>query len=244
MRPLVLTKYHFASLWNWRTSYLGRFIEPVAYLLFLTAGLRSHLSESTDGYGGFALTGLTCLLAFRASTSAMSDVANDRKWGVFAIYTLQGGSARGYLLSIVLYGGAVFLGQFVLLAGCALLVFGADAPSLSRMAVSGAFGLLLMIGWTGVGAAVGGKVQSYATRDFLVTVTSLPVVFTAPLFYPIDGTSGFLRYLASAKPLTYQVAALRDVNAFTASGSVLWAAAGITLALVLLKRADRVSRER
>lgn len=244
MRPLVLTKYHFASLWNWRTSYLGRFIEPVAYLLFLTAGLRSHLSDSTNGYGGFALTGLTCLLAFRAATSAMSDVANDRKWGVFAIYTLQGGSPGGYLFSVVLYSTAVFLAQFVLLAAFAFLVYGADAPDFTSTTVSGVLGLLLVTGWVGVGAAVGGKVQSYATRDFLVTVTSLPVVFTAPLFYPIDSTAGFLSYLSAANPLTYQVGALREMNPFTTAGCALWATAGITLALVLLRRADRISRER
>lgn len=37
MRSLVLTKFHFLSMWNWRSVYFGRFIEPIAFLILLAA---------------------------------------------------------------------------------------------------------------------------------------------------------------------------------------------------------------
>ncbi|NUP73157.1 MAG: ABC transporter permease [Sinomonas sp.] len=244
MRSLILTKYHFASLWNWRSTYLGRFIEPVAYLLFLAASLGSHLREPTGGYGTFVLTGLVCLLSFRAATSSMSDVSNDRKWGVYAIYSLSGGGSLGYLLSVVLFALAVFLCQLVMLVFFGLLIFGEGVSSVNQALATSGKGLLLVGGWTGIGAAVGARVHSYSTRDFLVTITSLPVILAAPLFYPIDDSSGFVFYVASLNPLTYQVGWLRDSDPSTILFSALWAAAALLLAFFMLRGAERVSSER
>ncbi|MFZ7087648.1 ABC transporter permease [Curtobacterium sp. RRHDQ10] len=242
MRPLILVKYHFASLWNWRSSYLGRFIEPVAYLLFLATGLRSSLERTTGQYGLFVLTGMVCLLAFRAATASMSDVANDRKWGVFAIYTLQGGSVLGYVASVVVFACSVFLGQFVVLVACAFAAFGDAVPEAHTLFAEAGLGLLLVVGWCGLGASVGGRVDSYSTRDLLVTVTTLPVILAAPLFYPID--DGWLRWVAAVNPLTYQVGVLREASWLVAGATVLWTCFGVAVAVVSLRRAERVSRER
>lgn len=242
MRPLILAKYHFLSLWNWRTSYLARFIEPVAYLLFLSTGLRASLESRTGPYSAFVLAGMVCLLAFRAATASMSDVANDRKWGVFAVYTLQGGSVIGYVASILVFACSVFLGQFVLLTLCALLAFAGALPGPDVLVAQAGLGVLLVVGWCGFGAALGGRVDSYSTRDFVVTVTSLPVVLAAPLFYPIDG--GWLRIVAAVNPLTYQVHALRESSMIWLVALAGWAITGVAVAVVSLRRSERLSRER
>lgn len=242
MRPLILTKFHFASLWNWRNSYLGRFIEPVAYLLFLSAGLQGALEDRTGPYAEFILAGMVCLLSFRAATASMSDVSNDRKWGVFAIYVLQGGSTMGYMLSIVIFASSVFLGQLILLLLCSFLVFGGSAPDVGSMSSLAGLGILLVIGWSGFGAALGGKINSYAARDLVVTVTSLPVILAAPLFYPISG--GWLGIVAAFNPLTYQVEVLREPAAVWVLAVVAWAVVGFLLAVFALRRAESLSRER
>jgi len=242
MRPFILTRYHFASLWNWRTSYLARFIEPVAYLLFLSTGLRASLESRTGPYSEFVLAGMVCLLAFRAATASMSDVANDRKWGVFAMYTLQGGSTPGYIASILMFACTVFLGQFILLLLCSLLAFSGALPRPDVLLTQAAVGVLLVVGWCGFGVALGGRVDSYATRDFVVTITSLPVILAAPLFYPIEG--GWLQTVAAFNPLTYQVHALRSPTGPWLVTLVVWAIAGIAVAVFSLRRAERLSRER
>src|SRR5699024_12798161 len=73
-------------MWNWRAMYLGRLIEPIAYFAFLAPGVAGLSGGPLDEYMGFVLSGMACLLAFRAATNTLSDVANDRKWGVFAIH--------------------------------------------------------------------------------------------------------------------------------------------------------------
>lgn len=241
-RSIILIKFHLLSLWNWRTSYLGRFIEPAAYLLFLSTGLRYSLEGKVNSYSEFVLAGLVCLLAFRAATASMSDVANDRKWGVLALYILQGGSVAGYMISIVLFGILIFTAQFILLFLCSLLIF-SDAPiDIFRTLKLLGLGMLFVAGWCGFGAAIGGKIDSYAKRDFVVTITSLPVVFTAPLFYPIQGN--WLASLANFNPLTYQVNNLREPSVLGLAIAVCWAVVGILISIILLSKTSHLSHER
>lgn len=249
-QTLILTRYHFMSLWNWRSVYLGRLIEPVAYFAFLAVGIAGISARSgDDGYFGFVIVGMVCLLAFRAATSTLSDVANDRKWGVFAIFVMQGGGALGYLVSIVLVAVAVFLAQFAVLVVLATAITSSSdaAPSVGDLLWIVGSGLLVVVGWVGVGAAVGTRVKSYARRDFIVTVTSLPVVLAAPLFYPLDAAPAYLRAIAAINPLTYQAGWIREVGAdrvVAALGAGAWCVAALVLAVVLLRSSDRLSTER
>ncbi len=245
MRPFTLLEFHFFSLWNWRASYLGRFLEPIAYLAFLTAGLSRSVAVPDGDYLGFATAGLFCFIAFRSATSTVSDVANDRKWGVTAIYTLQGGSMAGYLASILMFGALVFAAQIIIVIAVGSALFGFAAIGGPPLLARAAMGLLLVAGWIGIGAAVAARVQSYAVRDLVITVTSLPVVLSAPLFYPLASVPPYLHAIALANPLTYQVGWMRSGPAGpTLLFATVWAVGALSLALVMLSRADRVSRER
>ncbi|MGV8912426.1 MAG: ABC transporter permease [Rhodoglobus sp.] len=244
MRPITLAKYHFLSLWNWRSSYIGRFIEPLAYLAFLAAGLSSSVVLPSGNYPEFVLAGMACIVTFRAATSSLSDVANDRKWGVFAIYSMQGGSTLGYLASILMFAGAVYAAQMTLLIALALALFGVSAFSVAALLGIFLLGLLVAVGWIGFGAAVGARVQSYSARDLIVTLTTLPVILAAPLFYPLDGAPTYLVWISRANPLTYQVGWMRTPEWESVALATMWAVAGIIVGVVALRSADRVSRER
>lgn len=243
---LILAKFHFYSLWNWRSVYIGRFIEPVAYLALLGGGLSASV-QTSGSYTDFILSGLICLVAFRAATSTVSDVANDRKWGVFAIFTMQGGSIGGYLVSLCIFAVCVFLAQVAVLISVALVLFGESDYSLLDFGAFALIGSLIVAGWVGFGASAGAKIQSYSKRDLIVTLTTLPVVLAAPLFYPVDSSPNYLRFISSVNPLTYQVGWIRgtDSSFFMSLGMAgVWAAVGLGLAFILLSSADKISSER
>ncbi|QSB04357.1 ABC transporter permease [Natronoglycomyces albus] len=250
IRTLSLVKYHWFSLWNWRHAYLGRLIEPVVFFVFLAAGVAgfvgSDSEDSFQAYLSFAMLGIACLVAFRAVTATLSDVANDRKWGVYAIFSMQGGSTIGYLLSIAIIACGLFLAQILILFGLYWLIGGNALGGIDFLRVVG-IGSLIVIGWVGVGTAIGTKVQSYARRNFLVTIISMPAVLAAPLFYPLESAPTYLRVIASFNPVTYQVGWLRldDMSLLMASGAALgWAVIGSALAGLFLARSDLLSPER
>ncbi|MEV8149242.1 ABC transporter permease [Arthrobacter sp. NPDC080073] len=247
MRSLVLTKFHFLSMWNWRSVYLGRFIEPIAFLILLGGGLSGSVATRAGSYPAFMLIGLICVVAFRAGTSTVSDVANDRKWGIFAIYVMQGGGIAGYLGSLVLFAVSVFLVQVLTLAGVASVLFGADVMQADQLFQLVALGIVIVVGWVGFGAAAGARIQSYSKRDLVITLTSLPVVLAAPLFYPLDSAPHYIKWLSAANPLTYQVAWLRAEGLEITRGygfAAAWCLTGLLLAFFLLRAADRISNER
>ncbi|RLP78087.1 hypothetical protein D9V32_01815 [Mycetocola tolaasinivorans] len=75
------------------------------------------LSRSGLNYPLFLLVGVLAILTFRAGTMAMSDVANDRKWGVLALAMLQGTSVRAFLGSTVVFGVLLYAAQAILVLG-------------------------------------------------------------------------------------------------------------------------------
>lgn len=246
MRTLVLTKYHALSMWNWRSMYLGRLIEPIAYFAFLAPGIAGMSGGPLDGYMAFVLSGMACLLAFRAATNTLADVANDRKWGVFAIYHMQGGGPVGYLVSLMAVSVALFTVQLVTLMLLAVLIGGSGTLTATTALWLLLGGGSVTAGWVGLGALVGSRLNSYAQRDLLITVTTLPVVLSAPLFYPLESVPGYLQAVAAANPLTYQVAWLR------LDGWAPWAALAACMAWVLvcgaaavtsLRTAEKITRE-
>ncbi|MEJ1113643.1 ABC transporter permease [Paenarthrobacter sp. CCNWLY172] len=248
IRSLILTKFHFLSMWNWRSVYIGRFIEPIAYLALLGGGLGGAMDLGEGNYSNFVLSGVICLVAFRAATAAVSDVANDRKWGVFAIFMMQGGRTSGYLFSLVTCAVLIFSAQVLLLVLVAWLIFGGGVFTALDMGAYLLIGALVVGGWVGFGAATGARIQSYSKRDLIVTLTTLPVVLAAPLFYPLDSAPAYIKLISALNPLTYQVGWLRMEDSqgwgVAVLAALVWCVVGLTLAHVLLRSAEKVSQER
>ncbi|MDK6907429.1 ABC transporter permease [Actinotignum timonense] len=246
-KSLILTKYHIASLWNWRGVYLGRIVEPLAYFVFLVVGISGMLGTAHSGsYLSYAFTGIVCLLTFRAFGYASSDVANDRKWGVYAIFMMQGGKVWTYLASIFAVISLVFLVQVAAVSLAYLGLSFAGGTSVNGTALlSGTFIALLVVwGWVSLGAAVGALVNSYAARDMLATFTTLPVVLSAPLFYELSSAPTYLQLIARCNPLTYHVQWMRAPAAADIVYALLWVGTTTALARYALSRADRLSSER
>lgn len=247
VRSVILTKYHLASLWNWRSAYLSRLVEPVAYFAFLVAGISGMVSNATfTNYALYALTGIFCLLAFRAFTFTVSDVSNDRKWGVYAIFNMQGGSPSAYLLTIIVVSTLVFFVQVgILLLGWGV-TSGINLSGNSFVSALKGVGVSFFIvgGWTGLGAAIGALVDSYSSRDMISTLTSLPIVLSAPLFYTLDSAPRYLILIAQINPLTYHVKWVRDADANSLAFAIIWALVCFLTGAFALRRSDRISTER
>src|SRR5699024_4782430 len=107
-------------------------------------------------------------------------------------------------------------------------------------------GAFVTVGWTCLGVAVGSRLNSYSQRDFLVTVTMLPVVLSAPLFYPLQSAPAYLQVIAAANPLSHQVGWLRlegTVPAFALLACLTWVLVCAAVAVTSVHTAERITRE-
>lgn len=241
MRPLRLVKYHALSYWNWKEAYVGRFLNPLVYMVFLVVGFGGMLSGSPTEYLAFALYGLAVMITFNLGIGASSDVSNDRKWGVYANYRLAGGSPAGYLLSVMIFGVSWALIQLLALFGLFAAISHTVPPHSWELLLATVVGTVL---WVGVGTIVGSAVNSYAKRDLIVSVITLPVVFSAPLFYQLSSAPKYLQWIAAFNPLTYQVGWVREPNLYGSLLILTLTAASTGLGVLSLRRADLLSRER
>lgn len=252
MRRLsTLTEFHLRSMWNWRSLYYGRLAEPIIYFGLLTAGLSGVTGPIIqDGqavtYVRFVFPGMLALVCLRAGAAAMVDVANDRKWGVYALSRLGGARRVTYILSISLSSSLIALFQVVLLYLLLLLLPGGQ-PQLSDLLVLPAF-VLVLIAWQALGIAAGMLVNSYHHRDILLSLGLLPIAFTAPLFYTLEGAPQYLQWLGAANPLTYHVGLMRaaltgGVDPFHAIPSAIILIVCLLLVGIFTRHAQLLSEE-
>ncbi len=224
---------HLRSLWNWRSVYLGRLIEPLAYLAFMVVGLNATVASTTYRgvalpYGAYVVPGIVALLGVRAGTSAVSDVSNDRKWGVYAFARLAGSSASGYFLSLAL--AALPLAYLQALSILILTLIVLPGVCVANLAVVAILALPFYLAcWIGVGALMGALINSYSQRDLILSLVNLPIILTAPIFFSLDTVPPFLKALALANPLTYQSDLLRDITL-----GLPWQANGLVVASLAL----------
>lgn len=237
---ITLARFHLLSVWNWRTSYLSRIIEAPAYFLFLVTGLATlssgHLVDRMS-YDDFAYAGVLMVIAIRSLFWSMGDVANDRKWGTYAVSRTADVSFTQYVISILCANGIVALLQ---IAAIGLLKQGLDhGHPLMDMAMA-MLSLLISLMAIVVGCSLGFGINSYSTRDLLTSLFSLPLVMTAPLFYPLNSVPAAMRALAAVNPFTYGVQLVRSpaVGAFPPSAA-LGCAVTTAVAVVALGVAGR-----
>ena len=149
------------------------------------------------------------LISFRMWDGTVVDVANDRKWGVYALLRMNGGSGSAYVCSIVISNIVFWFLQLALLGLSLAATSGLGMLTLASMTL---IAFITSISWICIGIAVGALVNSYSMRDLVTRLTALPVLLSAPLFYRLDRAPGYLRYISDVNPLTYEVSWLRDAG--------------------------------
>ena len=207
---ITLSRFHLLSVWNWRTSYLSRIIEAPAYFLFLVTGLatlnRGHLVDSMS-YDDFAFAGVLMVIAIRGLFWSMGDVANDRKWGTYAVSRRADVGFSQYILSILCANGIVALLQIIAISVLKQALYHGHLLVDMTMAI---LSLLVALMAILAGCSLGFGINSYSKRDLLTSLFSLPMVMTAPLFYSLNSVPPFMQGLAAINPFTYGVQLVRS----------------------------------
>lgn len=246
-------EFYFRQIWNWRSIVYSDLLLPAVYMCLLAAGLNAAVGRVEIGEGArvpyvdYVFAGIVALLASRAWGRTTSAVSNDRKWGTYALRMLGGFRRTDYLCSVLAVACVLYLTQLTVLV-CAAAVSGASYSSV-RLVGSIPVGLLAVAFWGALGTTVALLIKNYQQRELVLSLSSLPIVFSAPIFYSASDAPIYLRLLAGLNPLTYQVRAIRSVlfgNPAVGSMAVVFVTTAIVVvwALQSLRRADLVSSER
>lgn len=201
-------------------------INPLVYLLFLGVGLSSTLDD--PGYLRFLFPGLVVMQASAGISHIVARVVTERRWGL-AAYKLQAGVPAGaYFLAMMVPGAVLYLFQVCVIIVAAFAV--GLRLSVLAIVVIACVGLVAIWFWQCFGYCLTGLIKDYQTRNFVLSLLTLPLTFSAPVFYSFDSAPALLRAVALCNPLTYQV----NVARATMSGSIDLVSIAVTAALTLI----------
>lgn len=249
--PVVVTFEAHAFFYS-KAMVIGQLVvEPLAYLVFLAAGLqgwstRVEVGSSSVNYLTFVFPGVLALQAVRSLGRMIARATVDRRWGLLGLKLLFGTHPFAYALGMVAIPTLAFMAQAVVSAPLALLL-GAHFSAIGFVgAVS--MGSVAVVFWCSVALLVTAGISSYQQRDLLMALTLLPLTFAAPTFYPLTSAPAYLQALSYVNPLTYQVTAMRELLlghpvTYAAPLSLLLSFVSLVAAAYIVGRAELLPSE-
>ena len=214
------------------------FVEPLAYLALLAAGLQglNQAVELSPGrsvaYLSYAFPGVLALQVIRTLGKMLARATVERRWGLMGMKFVLGTHPVAYVLGMLVVPVLAFVTQALVSAPLGVML-GARF-TLGGLVGAVFWGAVAVTFWCGLALIVTAAVRSYEQRDLIITLTLLPLTFAAPTFYPLETAPPYLQILASVNPVTYQVTAMRSAllgNAFLPTA--LWTL-GLSLLVVFL----------
>jgi len=206
-REIYLKKNSFGT-------FLAQFINPALYLILYATTMTGVLSSIT--YAGqkcnyfiFTLPGFISLQTFMVFPFVGSLVASDRRFGLIRTFFISRGTPAKYFFAKIILEGTITLGEILLMILVGF-IFSGFLPSVPNALLMLLAVILSFLFWLSLGILFGLYITDEVARAAILTITNLPVLFTAPIFYPIESAPTWISVMAFFNPLRYYVDAVRD----------------------------------
>lgn len=188
-------------------------LTPLGYLFLLGAGISGLAAGGVGDRAAFLenlwfmVPGIVAILAYFTTSASMYRLQADRQWGLMAFKLVQGVRPVTYLTSVVTVPLVRFFCQVgVLFAAAFALGLRPGFGQSTAVLLGGAASALT---WLAVGGVLVFLVKRQANRAVVLRVLTLPMMFSAPTFYPLASMPPYLRAIATFNPLTYQLGVIR-----------------------------------
>ncbi|WP_062070328.1 ABC transporter permease [Demequina sediminicola] len=215
-----------ANLLTWR-GIVRLAAEPIFYSAFVVTALASRGGAVQTDLAAFLAVGVIGIQCVRMMTQVIFRWTLERKWSLGSLKLSSGVPRVGYYVGMLFVPLVSLMFQVL----CVLMVvffitsFQLELQVLPLIAGVSICGLF----WSAVGCLITAIIKSYKTRDFVVAMMFTPLMFSAPTLYSLEQVPQFLRAIAAANPLTYQLEFLRSV----ADGEWVVSQTAIVLAMTI-----------
>lgn len=247
MSVFTLWQREIQGFYRQRSRVIGSLSTPLLFWFVLGSGFGSSLQASNQTYTQFFFPGAVTLAVLFTSIFANISIIEDRREGFLLSVLVAPAPRLALVLGKVL--GATTIGAlqgFLLLlpaplAGISLAP--SALPAVFAMVLSMAFGL------TALGFYFAWRLDSVQGFHSIMNVVLMPMWLLSGGVFPVDGSSGWIRWVTAVNPLTYGVSGLRRLLGAGVSDSappqaVCWAVTvgfGLAALLFAWRQASRPS---
>lgn len=226
----VFTLWHreVRGFYRQRSRVIGSLATPLLFWFVLGSGFGSSLQTSNDSYAQFFFPGTVMLVVLFTAIFANISIIEDRREGFLLSVLVAPVSRLALVLGKVL--GATTIGAFQGLLLLPLAPLAGVSISASQLPAVFAMILLMAFGLTALGFYFAWWLNSVQGFHSIMNVVLLPMWLMSGGVFPVDGSSGWIRWVTIANPLTYGVSGLRrllgsGVSESDPSMAVCWAVA-------------------
>jgi ABC-2 type transport system permease protein len=161
-------------------------------------------------YIDFLVPGLLAMALSQSAVVAVSgSLVSMRQRNIFRRLRVTPLPLVEFAIARVLSQLVLALTQTAVLLGVGALAFGVHLSSnvlaLVPLVILGALAFIML------GFLLGAFAKTSEAADAVANIVTLPMVFLAGVFFPLDGAPGWLQAVAKVLPLTYLANGLRDV---------------------------------
>lgn len=196
---------------------------PIIYFIFIVLSLAKTIGlvkfhNLNVGYQEYAFVGILAINITSQMVRVIYRMTMDRRYGFFALKLQSGVKPLFYVLSMSVSAVLGYLLQvatfFVLLLVFQLRIKVCDFFAAALM------GMIGLYFWISLGTMVTMYIDSYQTRDLVISFLLAPLSFTAPTFFVLKDAPAFIQNIARVNPLTYQLEAMRLAACGTVQGKM------------------------
>lgn len=193
---------------------LTQILSPIIYFFFIITALSKTVGMISFkgiliGYQEYAMVGLISMSLMTQMSRIIYRVTVDRRYGFFALKMQSGLHPLLYIIAMSISPCLGYLIQMLVFA-IFILIFTLKIPLINFILLTFA-GFIALYFWLSVGVALTMLIETYQTRDLLLTFLIMPLSFSAPSFYVITDAPIFIQFLAWINPLTYQLQTFRGI---------------------------------
>lgn len=191
----------------------GALAQPLLFWAFFAAGLRASFrpagTAGGPGYGEYFFPGTVVLILLFTAIFSTISLIEDRREGFLQSVLVAPIPRASLVLGKVLGGSLLALGQGVAVLCLAPL---AGVP-LRAASLPAAVGILAVIAFalTAFSFCIAWRMDSTQGFHAVMTVVLMPLWLLSGSFFPAAGAPAWLRTLMAIDPLTYGVAAFRQL---------------------------------
>lgn len=226
MSVFTLWLREMQGFYRQRSRVIGSLSTPLLFWFVLGSGFGSSLRMENATYAQFFFPGTVTLVVLFTAIFANISIIEDRREGFLLSVLVAPAPRLALVLGKIL--GATTIGAFQGILLLPLAPLAGVSLSLNMFPAVFAMILLTAFGLTALGFYFAWRLNSIQGFHSIMNVVLMPMWLMSGGVFPVDGSSGWVRWVMTVNPLTYGVTGLRRLFGSAVSESdpsmaVCWA---------------------
>lgn len=215
-----------------RSRMISSFVGPLMFLVIFGAGFKNLLGGDVLGGGNyvqFLYPGIIAMNTLMNSVMSGVSVVWDREFGFLKEILVAPLGRTGIVLGKALGAATIAVGQGIILLILAPIPWIGVTLTPRIVLLLMPMLIVLAVSLSGLGVLIASRMRSQQGFQLIFQIIIFPLIFLAGVFFPVNSVPAWLSVISKINPITYGVAAIRELFLSALPEAPQGSALGVTL---------------